>query len=87
MGVRKLSVALDEQVLEGARASAALEGSSLSAWLSEAARTRLRVRDGLRGVAEFEAEFGSLPDDAKRRADAILDRAGVGLKPRPRRRR
>ncbi len=85
MGVRKLSIALDERVVAAARASATEEGSSLSAWLNDAAETRLRVQAGLRGVAAFERQHGTMPAAALRQADAVLDRAGVGHARRPRR--
>jgi hypothetical protein len=45
-----------EQVL----AAAARRGVSVSAWLTEAARLALKVRDGLAAVAEWEAEHGAL---------------------------
>jgi hypothetical protein len=48
-------------------------GQSLSAWLNEAARTRLRVEDGLAAVAEWEAEQGPLTTDERPAADRALD--------------
>ncbi len=77
MRVQKLSVALEGSVVEEAKASAARSGTSLSAWLNDAARARLVVEDGLRAVAEWEAEHGALTRLEKKRADAALDRAGV----------
>jgi hypothetical protein len=44
MGVRKLSVALDEQVADAAAASAERHGLSLSAWLN-----RENIAGALRG--------------------------------------
>lgn len=41
-------------------AAAKAEGVSVSAWLTDAARLALKVRDGLAGVAEWEAEHGPL---------------------------
>jgi hypothetical protein len=40
--------------------AAADEGLSVSAWMTEAARRALIVRDGLAAVAEWEAEHGAL---------------------------
>ena len=60
MGVRKLSVALDEQVADAAVASAERHGLSLSAWLNRAAENALAIEDGLAAVAEWEAEHGAL---------------------------
>jgi hypothetical protein len=74
MGVRKLSVALDEQVADAAVASAERHGLSLSAWLNRAAENALAVEDGLAAVAEWEAEHGALTAEELSAADAALDR-------------
>ena len=73
MAVTKLSVALDPRVAEAARAAAAREGLSLSAWLSRAAELAVRIDEGLRGVAEWEAEHGPLSPAERSAADAALD--------------
>ena len=73
MAVQKLSVAIDERVAEAASKSAARHGLSLSAWLSRAARNELALEDGLRAVAEWEAEYGALSDEELAQADAVLD--------------
>jgi hypothetical protein len=48
----------------------------VSAWLTEAARRRLRAQDGLRGVSEWEHEHGALTDselaDARASVAALL---------------
>ena len=58
----KLAITVDpdvyEQVLEAAKA----EGSSVSAWMTAAARRALAVRDGLAAVAEWEVEHGQLTE-------------------------
>lgn len=58
----KLAITVDPdvyaQILEAARA----EGSSVSAWMTAAARRALTVRDGLAAVAEWEAENGALTE-------------------------
>jgi hypothetical protein len=76
MGVRKLSVALDEQVAAAAASSAERHGLSLSAWLNRAAENALAIEDGLTAVAEWEAEHGALTAEELRSADAALDRDG-----------
>ncbi|MEA3215691.1 MAG: hypothetical protein QOJ19_1847 [Acidimicrobiia bacterium] len=47
---------------------------SVSAWMTAAARQALLVEDGLRAVAEWEAEHGALTaeelDEARRRVAA-----------------
>lgn len=74
MAVRKLSVALDERVAAEASASAASEGVSLSAWLDQAARQKLRVQKGLAAVAAWERRHGKLTPDELAAADAVLTR-------------
>ena len=83
MTVRKLSVALEDEVAVAASASAARHGQSLSAWLNEAASQALVIEHGLAAVAEWEAEHGPLTDEELAAADAVLDRRS----PRPRRAR
>jgi hypothetical protein len=78
MGVRKVSVSLDEDVFHAAERAAAAAGMSLSAWLSQAARRAARIEEGLRGVAEYEAEHGAFTEEELRWADDVLDRLGVG---------
>jgi hypothetical protein len=78
MGVRKVSVSLDEKAAAAAERAAAAEGMSLSAWLSRAALRAAKIEDGLRGVAEFEAEYGPIPEEELRKADEFLDRYGIG---------
>ncbi|HUP69346.1 MAG TPA: hypothetical protein VM142_05975 [Acidimicrobiales bacterium] len=73
MTVRKLSVALEDEVAAAASALAARRGQSLSAWLNEAAARAIAIEDGLAGVGEWEAEHGPLTDDELAAADEILD--------------
>lgn len=75
MGVKKLSIALDERVAEAAAASAERHGLSLSAWLNRAAQKALAIEDGLAAVAEWEAEHGAFTAEEIATADAILDDA------------
>lgn len=58
----KLAITVDPDVHRGVVAAAAEEGVSVSAWLTEAARRALKVRDGLAAVAEWEAEHGAFTD-------------------------
>jgi hypothetical protein len=78
MGVRKVSVSLDEKAAAAAERAAAAEGMSLSAWLSRAALRAAKIEDGLRGVAEFEAEYGLIPEEELRKAAEWADRHGIG---------
>ena len=73
MAVKKLSIALDPDVADAAASAAERSGQSLSAWLNDAARTRLRIQDGLAAVAEWEAEQGPLTADERTTADRHVD--------------
>jgi alkylhydroperoxidase family enzyme len=74
MAVKKISVALDPDVAEAAASAAEHHGQSLSAWLNDAARTQLRIEDGLKAVAEWEASDGPLTPTERAAADHTLDR-------------
>jgi len=70
----KLAITVDPEVHAGVVAAASEEGVSVSAWMTNAARGALLVRDGLKAVADWEAEHGSfsereLADARKRVAD------------------
>ena len=55
----KLAITVDPDVHERVVEAAATEGVSVSAWMTEAARRALVVRDGLAAVAEWERVNGS----------------------------
>lgn len=59
----KLAISVDPQVHERVVRAAAEEGMSVSAWMTEAARRALVIRDGLAGVAEWERANGALTDE------------------------
>jgi len=67
----KLAITVDPDVHAGVIEAAAEEGVSVSAWMTNAARRALVVRDGLAGVEEWEAEHGVLSEsemvEARRR--------------------
>lgn len=58
----KLAITVDPEVHAGILAAAAEDGTSVSAWITAAARRALLVRDGLRAVAEWEAEHGAFTE-------------------------
>lgn len=73
----KLAITVDPEVHRAVVAAAADEGVSVSAWMTEAARRALLVRDGLRAVAEWEEEHGGFTEaelEAARRrvADEVV---------------
>jgi hypothetical protein len=73
MPVRKLSVALDENVAEEIARAAERAGQSLSAWLNEAAENFLAIDAGRRAVREWEAEHGAFTAEELAAADRVLD--------------
>lgn len=73
MAVKKISVALDPDVAEAASAAAESHGTSLSAWLNDAARARLRIESGLAAVREWEQEEGELTAEERASAEALRD--------------
>jgi predicted transcriptional regulator len=56
----KLAISVDANVHARLIHAAEAEGKSVSAWMTDAARQALRVRDGLAAIAEWEAERGPL---------------------------
>jgi hypothetical protein len=59
----KLAITVDAGVHKQVLAAAAEEGVSVSAWMTEAARRALLVRDGLQAVSEWEQQHGALTGD------------------------
>ncbi len=59
----KLAITVDPDVHERIVDAADQEGISVSAWMTEAARRALVVRDGLAAVAEWERANGSFTAD------------------------
>lgn len=67
---RKRSVSLPPEIDEAVEAAAREDGSTFSAWLAEAARKQLIIRDGLSAVAEYEAEEGAFSEAELAEADS-----------------
>ena len=61
-GSRWATITVDPEVHAGVVAAASDEGLSVSAWMTNAARRALLVRDGLKVVAEWEADHGPLSE-------------------------
>lgn len=83
MSVVKRSVSIDSEVAAAAEEAAAEEGISFSTWLSYAAERQLLVREGLRGVAEWEKSAGSLTADELAAGEILLDRLLFGDAAKP----
>ncbi len=58
----KLAITVDSDVHAKVVRAASREHKSVSAWMTDAARRALLVRDGLAAVAEWEAEHGALSE-------------------------
>jgi hypothetical protein len=84
MSVMKRSVSLDPEVAAAAEEAAAEEGVSFSTWLSHAAERQLLVREGMRGVAEWEKSAGSLTAEELAAGEILLDRLLFGGRNRAR---
>lgn len=56
----KLAITVDPDTADAVARAAAEDGVSVSAWMTEAARRALQIRDGLEAVAEWEREHGAL---------------------------
>lgn len=79
----KLAITVDPDVHAGVLEAASQRGVSVSAWMTEAARVELIRQDGLRAVAEWEAEHppfadeeiaasrARVADESGRRTDAV----------------
>ncbi|HMA47321.1 MAG TPA: hypothetical protein VKP11_08990 [Frankiaceae bacterium] len=79
----RLSVTLPPDVERSVRAAAEQAGVPLSQWIARVAEHAARVQDGLRAVAEHEAESGPIPAESDRRARAALARVGLLDDPLP----
>ena len=74
MAVTKRSISLDDDLASQVEQAAQDDGVSFSAWLNEAAERRLRLRQGLQGVQEWEADAGALTSEERAAGEALLDR-------------
>ena len=71
----KLAVTVDADVHARVVEAAEAEGTSVSAWMTAAARRALLVRQGLAAVAEWEAEHGALTQGEIDAARARVERS------------
>ena len=87
MGVEKMSVSFDLELGEAIRTSAASGNQSVSAWLADAARDRLRLEALGEAIGAWEQEHGPLTDAEVDEAELLLSaRRSAGTK-KPGRRR
>ena len=69
----KLTITVDPDVHRGIVEAAEIEGLSVSAWVTDAARRALKIREGLAAVAEWEAENGAFTEEELAAADRRID--------------
>jgi hypothetical protein len=78
MSVRKVTVSIDESLIDDAtRAAEAETGGNLSAYVADALQTKLRLRLMSEAIAQYEAEHGLLPEADVAAARRKLVDAGV----------
>jgi len=83
----KLAITVDRGVHAQVARAARQDKVSVSAWMTEAARRALRIRDGLAAVAEWEARHGVLTDQELDEARVrIREKHGRHVPPRGSRR-
>jgi hypothetical protein len=75
VGVEKMSVSFELELGEAIRTAARGTGQSVSAWLAEAARDRLRLEALGEAVRAWEDEHGALTEAELARAERSLDEA------------
>lgn len=78
MGIEKMSVSFDLELGEAIRGSAAASHQSVSGWLAEAARDRLRLEALGDAVAAWERVYGELTEAEVAEADRLLASAESG---------
>jgi len=76
----KVAVTVDAEVHAKVVAAAEADGTSVSAWLTSAARRALLVRDGLAAVREWESEHGALTRAELDTARARIEQSAVARK-------
>jgi hypothetical protein len=75
MGVEKMSVSFDLDLGEQIRSAAQAESLSVSAWLAEAARDRLRNDALAHAIEMWEEEFGPITEDELKEAGQLFEKA------------
>jgi hypothetical protein len=79
-----MAISIDRDVHARVLQAVNAQGGSVSAWMTEAARHLLRVREGLAAVAEWEAKHGELTSEE---LEAARQRVAGRSKRAPRKKR
>jgi hypothetical protein len=77
MGQPKLSISADDAIVAEVKAAASEDSESVSAWIIDAARAKLRNRALGLAVADALTEHGILPEEALSAYDAARRSAMV----------
>lgn len=84
----KLAITVTSQIRDMVVTAAADEGVSVSAWMTEAARRRLQIEDGLAAMREYELEHGAFtPEELAAARVRVAEEIQAAVRPRPRVRR
>ena len=75
MGVEKMSVSFDLELGSAIRAAANRHAQSVSSWIAEAVRDRLRNEALADAVTAWEQSFGELTEAEVAEANQLLDQA------------
>lgn len=77
----KLAITVDPEVHKRVVSAAAQDGVSVSAWMTEAARRALVVRDGLEAIGEWERLHGSFtPEELTMARQRVAEELGAKRK-------
>ena len=76
----KLAVTVDADVHAKVLEAAEAEGTSISAWITAAARRALLARDGLAAVTEWEADHGAFTEAELEAARSRIERTAARRK-------
>jgi hypothetical protein len=76
----KLTITIAPEIRAQILKAAARRGVSVSAWITDAARLALKVRDGLAAVTEWEAEHSAFTEEELK---AARQRLASSHRPRP----
>ncbi|MGH7286295.1 MAG: hypothetical protein ACRELY_32660 [Polyangiaceae bacterium] len=78
----KMAITVDSEVHDRVLRAARLQGQSVSAWMTNAARRSLALRDGLLAVREWEEEHGEFSEAELRAARKKVAEESSGRKRR-----
>ncbi len=78
MAARKISISMEEDLVDELQQAAEEAGMSVSAWIAEQVDHRIKVLGLLKLTDEWQQEHGSFTEEQMAEAHAWLDAAGVG---------